>query len=339
MDEAVQTDLQPLLPLLCCPGCAGPVVVRSERMMCSACAKSFEICDGIPMMFWPHESSDGDLAATTTVKDFYEETPFPNYEEFDSVATLIQKARLGWFAKLLDDQVPQGALVLECGCGTGQLSNFLSIANRRVLGTDICLNSLRLGHEFKAKNELGGVHFLQMNLFRPVLKPGVFDLVISNGVLHHTPDPARAFESIARLVKPNGYILVGLYHRYGRLITDLRRVLFRLSDRLTFLDPNLRRGDRDSGRWRAWFRDQYKHPLESKHTIGEVLKWIDRCGFTFVKSIPRSKPFQPLSGVIELFEPEAPGNRLERLAAELPMALRGSREGGFFIVIAQRTRH
>ncbi len=287
-------------------------------------------------MFWANDWSNGRQDATAAVKEFYEETPFPNYEEFDSVASLIRKARQGWFAKLLDDQVPQDALVLECGCGTGQLSNFLSIANRTVLGTDICLNSLRLGQEFKTKNDLANVHFLQMNLFQPVVKPETFDLVISNGVLHHTPDPARAFESIARLVRPNGYILVGLYHRYGRLITDLRRILFRVSERLTFLDPNLRRADRNSGRWRAWFMDQYKHPLESKHTIGEVLGWLERAGFSFVTSIPRSKPFQPLSGPIQLFEPEAPGNRLERLAVELPMAFRGSREGGFFIVIGRK---
>ena len=36
------------------------------------------------------------------------------------------------------------------------------------------------------------------------------------------------------------------------------------------------------------------------------------------------------------FEPEIPGNAVERLAVELPMVLRGSREGGFFVVVARR---
>lgn len=288
------------------------------------------------MLFWPHDQSVGDGDPTATVKAFYEETPFPDYEEFDSAATLMQKARLGWFAKLLDDQIPPGAKVLECGCGTGQLSVFLSIANRQLLGTDMCLNSLRLGQAFKRANRLENVKFMQMNLFRPTLRPESFDLVISNGVLHHTPDPAGAFESISRLVKPGGYILIGLYHRYGRLITDFRRVLFRISERLTFLDPNLRKGEPGSARWRAWFMDQYKHPLESKHTIGETLGWFDRCGFEFVNSIPRSKPFQPHKGPIELFQGESPGNALERLIVELGMTFRGSREGGFFIVIGRK---
>jgi SAM-dependent methyltransferase len=305
--------------------------------VCCGCENAFEIRDGLPLLFWPNEWTGDRLDVTDQVKEFYEETPFPNYQEFDSVSSLIRKARQGRFAKLLDDQAPAGARILECGCGTGQLTNFLSIANRTVYGADICVNSLGLGQEFKAANSLGGAHFLQMNLFRPALKPESFDLVISNGVLHHTSDPYLAFESISRLVKPGGYLMVGLYHRYGRLITDSRRVIFRaLGDRLTFLDPNLRSNDAGSPRWKAWFMDQYKHPHESKHTIGEVLGWLERVGFDFVKSLPRGKPFQPIRGDENLFDPEAPGNALQRFAVEFAMMFKGSREGGFFIVIGRR---
>jgi SAM-dependent methyltransferase len=176
-----------------------------------------------------------------------------------------------------------------------------------------------------------------MNLFRPVFAPDTFDLVVSNGVLHHTSDPFLAFQSISRLVKPNGYILVGLYHRYGRLITDVRRRLFRWSrDHLTFLDPNLRREGFGAAKRRAWFMDQYKHPHESKHTLGEVLGWLERTGFRFVTSVPRSRPFQPSDGGESLFRPEPPGNALERLVVELGMIARGSREGGFFVVTARK---
>ena len=48
--------------------------------------------------------------------------------------------------------------------------------------------------------------FAQMNLFRPALKNGFFDFVISNGVLHHTADCRGAFTRISRLAKPGGYV-------------------------------------------------------------------------------------------------------------------------------------
>jgi SAM-dependent methyltransferase len=330
MDPAEQ------LALLCCPRCGGDLAVSAEKLLCTGCRQAFGSEGRIPCLFWPNEwdAEKGDV--TEVVRTFYEGTPFPSYDDFDSVASLARKAREGRFAQQLDEQVPPRARVLECGCGTGQLSNFLGIANRRVFGSDLSLPSLRLGEAFRVANGLETVQFLQMNLFRPALKPGRFDLVIANGVLHHTSDPRAAFASIARLVRPGGFLLVGLYHRYGRLITDLRRAWFRLSgDRFTGLDPNLRDLDKSAAKRRAWFRDQYQHPHESKHTIAETLAWVREVGFEFVRSLPGTRPFATDAGG-RLFEPEAPGGRVERALAELGMAFRGSREGGFFVVIARR---
>jgi SAM-dependent methyltransferase len=338
MSEDELSYLTEHIDLFQCPKCGEGLGVAGAKIRCLGCDETFPVIDGIPMLFWPSEFGETQDDVTDIVKAFYEETPFPNYDEFDSVASLARKAREGVFARLLDQQVPPGARILECGCGTGQLSNFLSIANRTVFATDLCVNSLRLGQDFARKHHLTRVHFAQMNLFRPVFKPETFHLVVSNGVLHHTSDPFRAFQSIGALVKPGGFILIGLYHKYGRLITDARRLLFKLSgDRYTSLDPNLRRRDSSREKRRAWFADQYKHPHESKHTIGETLAWLRATGFRFVRSIPRSKPFQPLSETEDLFRAEEPGNALERLLVELPMVFKGSREGGFFIVIAQKS--
>jgi ubiquinone/menaquinone biosynthesis C-methylase UbiE len=293
--------------------------------------------DEIPCLF--ASSSDGSSQAdvTQTVRAFYEETPFPNYDDFDSIGSLIDKARRGIFARMLDQQVPLGSRVLEIGCGTGQLSIFLSVSHRSIYATDICLNSLRLGQSFKRQNGLSRVHFVQMNLFHPAVKANSFHLVIANGVLHHTADPLTAYKRIARLVAPGGYLLVGLYHRFGRIITDIRRAIFRFSgDRFLSLDPNLRVSSASQSKKRAWFMDQYRNPHESKHTMGEVLAWIRQTGLEFVKSIPHSVPFRPFTLQERLFEPEPPGNAFERLGVELAMALTGSQEGGFFIMIARK---
>ncbi len=329
--------MQDYVQLLRCPRCSGKIQHQGSGLLCADCAEHYDIDDGIPLMFCPNDWAEGTRDVTEEVKAFYEETPFPNYDDFDSTASLAQKARQGRFARLLDEQVPPGARIIECGCGTGQLSNFLSIANRSVFGADMCLNSLRLGQAFARRHHLDRVRFVQMNLFRPIFEPESFHLVISNGVLHHTSNPFLAFQSISRLVRPRGFILVGLYHRYGRLITDARRLLFKLSgDRFKGLDPNLRRESTSTAKKGAWFADQYKHPHESKHTIGETLGWLEKTGFRFVKSIPVSKPFQPLSDDEQLFQPDTPGNAFERLMVELGMIAKGSQEGGFFIVIGQK---
>jgi SAM-dependent methyltransferase len=342
LDESnrAPADLAPHLALLWCPACHADLDLGVDALSCPSCRRRYPRIDGIPDLFVPNDWDPARPDVTRDMQAFYEESPFPDYDDFDSVATLMEKARQGLFAKQLDDELPAGICVLEAGCGTGQLSNFLSIANRTVFGTDMCRPSLELGEGFRRANGLERVHFLQMNLFRPAFRPETIDVVITNGVLHHTSDPFLAFQTLAGLVKPGGYMLVGLYHRYGRLITDLRRLIFRVSgERLRFLDPNLRDPTRAASKRRAWFRDQYQNPHESKHTLGEVLGWLERTGLSFIGSVPRSRPFRSREVAPGLFAPEPPGGPLDRLLVELGMLFQGSREGGFFVVIARRPEH
>lgn len=327
------------IDIFCCPKCGGDLNFEDHSFSCLHCQQPYQIVDGIPSLFWPNEWDPSKEDITEKIKSFYEKTPFPDYDEFDSIGSLIDKARRGLFAKLLDDQIPFGTRILECGCGTGQLTNFLSIANRTVIGTDICMNSLKMANAFRETNDLRRAHFYQMNLFRPFFKPQSFDFVISNGVLHHTSNPFLAFQSIANLVKPNGYILVGLYHKYGRLATDLRRLIFNITrDKFKFLDRWATNKDSSEAKRNAWFTDQYKNPHESKHTVGEVLRWLDSTGFTFIHSIPKTVPFEGIGASERLFERDRLGNLFERFIVNIGMIFTGHREGGFFSIIAKKSK-
>jgi SAM-dependent methyltransferase len=322
--------------VLACPLCQGSLDIRDARLACAGCGKTYETDGSIPLLFASHDpGQQGDV--TDVVKAFYEENPFPNYDDIESEETLMEKARRGIFAKLLDEQIPQGAFVLEVGCGTGQLTNFLGMHyNRRVFGSDMCLHSLRLAQGFRDRCNVRNAGFLQMNLFRPALKKESFDLVVCNGVLHHTADPYGAFQSISRLVKPGGVIVIGLYNKIGRLTTDFKRFLFRLSaDRLSFLDGHMRNKKYNKDRKRAWFFDQYKHPHESKHTFSEVIDWYETNGFEYLSSIPKIEP-GPFTTEEKLFEPHDKGTKASRFFAELEMLLTGGADGALFMVIGRK---
>ena len=325
------------LDIFVCPACGGDLKITDRRIKCLGCHKYYQVEDEIPLLFHPNEWDSSKKDVTNMVKSFYEKTPFPNYEEFDNVGELIQKAQRGIFARLLNEQIPFNIRVLEVGCGTGQLSNFLGVAHRIVFGTDICINSLKLGQEFKKKHDLERVGFYQMNLFRPIFKEETFPLVICNGVLHHTSDPFAGFQAISRLVKKGGYILIGLYNNYGRISTDIRRIIFNVfGGSLKFLDPRLRDKDIGNLKKHTWFMDQYNNPHESKHTIGEVLRWFAQSGFNFVNSIPKLEAFEAFSENERLFKPNPRGNWLNHLLAQSWLLFTGSKEGGFFIMIARR---
>lgn len=325
------------LDIFVCPVCTGDLKISRNIIRCLVCNNNYQVEDDIPLFFLPNEWDSSKKDVTDIVKSFYEKTPFPNYEEFENISDLVEKARKGFFARWLNEQVPFNIRVLEVGCGTGQLSIFLSTAHRFVFGTDICLNSLKLAQVFKKENDLERVGFYQMNLFRPIFKEESFPLVICNGVLHHTSDPFGGFQSISRLVKKGGYIIVGLYNKYGRITTDIRRIIFNISgNRFKFLDSRLRNKDIGKLKRLTWFKDQYKNPHESKHTFGEVLSWFDKTGFDFVNSIPKLKALSFFTEKERLFKVNPRGNWFDHFIVQTGLAFTGSKEGGFFVMIGKR---
>ena len=322
--------------LLIDPTSGEGIAMREGRLVVSSCDHPVPLNDGIPMLFAPNTgASAGDV--TETVKAFYEQTPFPNYDGLDSRDSLAAKARRGVFAALLDAQLPDGALVLEAGCGTGQLSNFLGMSwRRKVFAGDICLNSLRLAKGFADRYDVRNVAFVQMNLFRPPFRDASFDVVISNGVLHHTGDCEAGFKAILAKLKPGGHIVVGLYNQLGRLPTLWKRAAFRaLGPRLHFLDPRLRDWKREPARIKAWYMDQYQHPHETRHSMGEVLTWFERYGVDFVNGVPHldGTDFEVSE---KLFAPRAAGSRVSRVMTQLGMLASGGKDGGLFIMIGRK---
>ena len=258
------------------------------------------------------------------VRAFYEATPFPAYDAGEDAASLAAKARRGRYAAALDAAISAGARVLDAGCGTGQLACFLSMARRTVVGLDFSRASLRLGAGFASRARLGA-SFVQADLFRPPLARASFDVVLANGVLHHTADPAGGLRALAALVRPGGHLVAGLYHPLGRVATRLRRVLGRSG-----ADPVA--ASRDAERRDAWIADQYTHPHETSHSVGEALAWLAAAGLDFVRTIPSldgdagGSPFQR----------DPPVSRLRRALTESSWIVRLAPEGGYYLAIGRR---
>ncbi len=274
------------------------------------------------------------------VRDFYEGCSFPGYEDFQNPGDLIERAKRGVYARLLDEQMPlgPGLRILDAGCGTGQLAIFLSMVRRRVIGIDFSFNSLLKANRFREQFKLNSARFAQMDLFSLGLKEESFDYVFSNGVLHHTADAYGAFQNLCRLVKPGGYITIGLYNTYGRLLSNARRWLFRVTnDRFTRLDYFMRQRSHGEEKRRIWFQDQYRNPHDTTWTVDEVLRWFRLNGISYVNSVPSIRIGEP-SLALGLFDSREPGNALERLLCQLGWIFSMGREGGFFLTMGRKPK-
>jgi ubiquinone/menaquinone biosynthesis C-methylase UbiE len=274
---------------------------------------------------------------TRKINEFYEQNPFPNYEEYDSLSTFYEKASKGIYAKMLDEQIPLNVKILESGCGTGQLSVFLSKGQRTVVGQDLCLNSLRLANNFKTKYGIPNLELVHADIFDLPFREGEFDFVISKGVLHHTFDCKKAFECIARLVKPGGFIIIGLYNKYGRIPSWLRKQVYKIIphsvDKLDYVLKNFAQGDQKRN---SWILDQYSNPHETWHSADEVLGWFGEYGFEYVNSVPKITLSETFTVNEKLFRKHNAGSHAGRLAAQLLWIFTISREGALFDIIGRK---
>jgi len=266
---------------------------------------------------------------------FYERTPFAGYPPRDSVQALRARAERSVFARLIDRSIAADARIVEVGCGTGQMCLYLARGDRLVVGVDLARASLRLGAAAARRLALDRVRFVETDLLTCGALRGAFDVVLSSGVIHHTPNPRASFARLAELARPGGFIVVGVYNAFARIPLRLRRIVARATGfRVVPFDPVLRDRRNEPARREAWLRDQYQHPEEHRHTLAEVQRWFSENGVEFLRSYP--------SAVLDdepqdLFEPAPDDWRVEGWLAQLGWMRTLGHEGGLFFTIGRRS--
>jgi SAM-dependent methyltransferase len=129
------------------------------------------------------------------VMQHYHDKPCNNYLALDNLPLghwLRDPQYRAWF-----DEVD---FAVEVGSGKGAIARvFKEYRQVRLFCIDLAYGSLKQTRfePLVADGALGS------NLRLP-LRDGVADLVVSHGVIHHTPDPIGSFSELARVLKPGG---------------------------------------------------------------------------------------------------------------------------------------
>jgi ubiquinone/menaquinone biosynthesis C-methylase UbiE len=140
------------------------------------------------------------------------EHPLGTREFFDAVERHRYTVYAPWMRSTMGfDQFP-GARLLEIGCGMG--SDLVQFARGGAIctGTDITPRSIEITRHRFALYGLKGT-FIVSDGERLPFPSDNFDVVYSNGVLHHTPDTSGAIREIHRVLRYGGTAKVMLYHR------------------------------------------------------------------------------------------------------------------------------
>ena len=138
-----------------------------------------------------------------------------------------------------------GKRVLEIGSGAGAHSALFAHHGAQVVAIDLAFDRARATSRKLALlgDDAHGCAAVTGDAERLPFATDSFDIVYSNGVLHHSPDTAAAIAELRRVLKPGGLAVVMLYCKssinywvtlwlgYGLLRGGLRRGVDRLGAR------------------------------------------------------------------------------------------------------------
>jgi len=127
----------------------------------------------------------------------------------------IQKY-LGGDITLLEKMLTPGLKVLDAGCGSGVSANlfFSDYINKiHYLGVDISA-AVDVAQQRFDENGFKG-EFLQADLMNLPFNEPTFDLIFSEGVLHHTDSTEKAIRYLSTLLLPGGKFLFYVYKEKG----------------------------------------------------------------------------------------------------------------------------
>jgi len=139
-------------------------------------------------------------------KTFYDSTPFEyGYSSKEEILSNMNPN----LKKVIEKS--EGKIITDVGCGCGRNLVYSSKFANKLIGVDLSRQSLDFAKNFVQSEKLELV--LANNLDIP-LKDNFSDLVISDGVAHHTGDTIGAFKECVRVLKPGGLLYLAVYKKY-----------------------------------------------------------------------------------------------------------------------------
>lgn len=256
------------------------------------------------------------------IGEFYEANPYPHltnipHKHLQKYANQL----LGCAHLQLHDL--KDKTIFDAGCGTGEIACSMALHAKQVIGIDLSKNSIAHAKALAAKHHIHNITFQQQNILESKHKKE-FDIVTSFGVLHHTQNPAKAFEIISKGVKPNGILIVGFYHSLGGWKQRLQKWIVGIiagkdsQKRIAFIEKFLNK--KLGSHQRAFWADRVANPREKYYSIKEMKKQFQENGFQLI-GIQAHKPEYTIQN---------PTSAIETLVFELFLFMKGFR----FVIMA-----
>lgn len=221
-------------------------------------------------------------AVKKPVLEMYMQHPYPSYSKEEREQ--IFAAELARYRFLGLEKFLPGARVIDVGCGTTH--RVMPIAQhfgvKEYVGVDHSTASLNVGRALADELGFKQATLIEGDVFNLPFEAESFDIVISQGVLHHTSDPYKGFRGLVKICKTGGFVDIYLYNKWNHWRHNMQKAkvsrlggddIHKRFEVAHALYGTKRLEDMTPAEI-AGFYDQYCHPHKSDHTIGETLDWF-----------------------------------------------------------------
>lgn len=133
-------------------------------------------------------------------------------KEFFDELEAYRYRKLAYLPKVVSFPSYKGKKVLEIGCGVGIDSLQFARAGADLTAIDLAPNALKLAQQNLEVHGYSAT-FINANAESLEFPDNHFDVVYSNGVLHHTPRPQKGINEVYRVLKPGGEAIILLYKK------------------------------------------------------------------------------------------------------------------------------
>jgi SAM-dependent methyltransferase len=171
-----------------------------------------------------------DDGVSLAVKQQYEESPYPRWIKASPVIQTTIEAHLHQLfplANIHNVVKTNGAEILIAGCGTGQhsIETARQFPAARVLAIDLSLSSLCYAKRKTRELGLKNLEYAQADILRLQSIRRKFDVIEVAGVLHHLVEPMAGWRILLSILRPDGFMRIGLYSKLARQDIAAARVL------------------------------------------------------------------------------------------------------------------
>ena len=155
------------------------------------------------------------------IKEFYSRLRFPGPYTIDDL-NFYSDDIINDYLKIFDDRVKQATRVLDVGCGSGFIINFLANRYPDIIFDAVDFSdSINFAQQFSSEHDIKNINYYKED-FLLWNSEHRYDLIISNGVLHHMPEYQRAIDKIYQLA--TNTVIIGIYNSYGKLLKKISKI-------------------------------------------------------------------------------------------------------------------